>query len=373
MAPFSIPTTRPSNTAAHGSTGPWCATTTSRRASSGRTTSASWTLANRIDEAPPALGRRVDRFLQHEHIIRRPIQLTKAVRGGQSSLRIVASPTRVRSGPIAALCRSRACGGLAGNRHAGDGARALHERGAAASRRCIGRRRCARVAATSRPSRSRACSSRPITGTRSTWRRCRSTARSPSTPEAIAAAFPELSAPVARAMARAAEAASRSTAREWIVFRTLRPKYEDRAALRDRLVPLVSGRCQRRHGLGPRHARKASGCGSRPTATTGRSGRTSCSSAATRSTPTRSATITAPCSSSGRFAARIPGPVDPAATARAKLVDGAWAGRFAHRFKAFTTPDKTLVDRVKADLAELDQARSPLPGDQGLLLPPTRL
>ena len=30
----------------------------------------------------------------------------------------------------------------------------------------------------------------------------------------------------------------------------------------------------------------------------------------------------------GRFAARIPGPVDPAATARAKLVDGAWAGRF---------------------------------------------
>ena len=54
----------------------------------------------------------------------------------------------------------------------------------------------------------------------------------------------------------------------------------------------------------------------------------------------------------GRFAARIPGPVDPAATARAKLVDGAWAGRFAHRFKAFTTPDKTLVDRVKADLAE---------------------
>ena len=58
----------------------------------------------------------------------------------------------------------------------------------------------------------------------------------------------------------------------------------------------------------------------------------------------------------GRFAARIPGPVDPAATARAKLVDGAWAGRFAHRFKAFTTPDKTLVDRVKADLAEAQQA-----------------
>ena len=57
-------------------------------------------LAYRIDEAPPALGRRVDRFLQHEHIIRRPIQLTKAVRGGQGQLRLVASPTRVRSGPM---------------------------------------------------------------------------------------------------------------------------------------------------------------------------------------------------------------------------------------------------------------------------------
>ena len=41
---------------------------------------------------------------------------------------------------------------------------------------------------------------------------------------------------------------------------------------------------------------------------------------------------------SARFAARIPGPVD-ARPLRDKLVDGAWAGRFAHRFQAYKEPD----------------------------------
>ena len=48
-------------------------------------------------------------------------------------------------------------------------------------------------------------------------------------------------------------------------------------------------------------------------------------------------------------------PVDPASDVRNKLVDGAWAGRFAHRFKTYHDPDKTLLDRVKADLHKLGE------------------
>ena len=136
-------------------------------------------LADRIDEAPPTLGRRVDRFLQHEHIIRRPIQLTKAVRGGQSSLRIVASPTRVRSGPMLRYAdHERAVVWLETVTPAMVRVRCTSAGGGKPSMHWASTVRAA--AATSRPSRSRACSSRPITGTRSTWRRCRSTARSPS-------------------------------------------------------------------------------------------------------------------------------------------------------------------------------------------------
>ena len=39
-----------------------------------------------------------------------------------------------------------------------------------------------------------------------------------------------------------------------------------------------------------------------------------------------------------RLATRIPGAVDPAASVGAKRVDGAWAGRCAHRYRAYTPP-----------------------------------
>src|SRR5262249_5249214 len=57
----------------------------------------------------------------------------------------------------------------------------------------------------------------------------------------------------------------------------------------------------------------------------------------------------------GRFAARVPGPVDAAADVRNKFADGAWAGRFAHRFKAYHDPGKVQLDGVKADFQTLDE------------------
>ncbi len=54
-----------------------------------------------------------------------------------------------------------------------------------------------------------------------------------------------------------------------------------------------------------------------------------------------------------RFAARIPGPAD-ARPLRDKLVDGAWAGRFAHRFHPYTDPEPKLENRVNDSLKQLD-------------------
>ena len=55
-----------------------------------------------------------------------------------------------------------------------------------------------------------------------------------------------------------------------------------------------------------------------------------------------------------RFAARIPGPVDPRPL-RDKLVDGAWAGRFAHRFHAYKDPDPAFAGRIDDQLKKLDE------------------
>lgn len=61
-----------------------------------------------------------------------------------------------------------------------------------------------------------------------------------------------------------------------------------------------------------------------------------------------------------RFAARVPGPADPHAL-RDKLVDGAWSGRFAHRFQAFTAPAAKWTNTVRDGLKTLDGLRKAHP------------
>jgi hypothetical protein len=55
-----------------------------------------------------------------------------------------------------------------------------------------------------------------------------------------------------------------------------------------------------------------------------------------------------------RFASRIPGPAD-SSPLRDKLVDGAWAGRFAHRFRPYKDPKPDVADSLRRDLEELDK------------------
>jgi hypothetical protein len=66
------------------------------------------------------------------------------------------------------------------------------------------------------------------------------------------------------------------------------------------------------------------------------------------------------CLARARFAARIPGPVDRSVM-RDKLIDGAWAGRFAHRFQEFKDPAPTFAKQVTSDLKTLDDLRKKFP------------
>ncbi len=70
----------------------------------------------------------------------------------------------------------------------------------------------------------------------------------------------------------------------------------------------------------------------------------------------------------GRFAARVPGPTDPAARARDKLVDGAWAGRFAHRFAPYSDPPTQQFEMVRNGLKKLDDIHARYPDIKGIYL-----
>ena len=56
-----------------------------------------------------------------------------------------------------------------------------------------------------------------------------------------------------------------------------------------------------------------------------------------------------------RFASRVPGPPDPAATVAARLVDGAWAGRFAHRLDLVKPVSPRLRADVEAGIDRIEQ------------------
>ena len=68
----------------------------------------------------------------------------------------------------------------------------------------------------------------------------------------------------------------------------------------------------------------------------------------------------------GRFAERIPGPADPAGSVRDKLIDGAWAGRFAHRYKPYKYPGEKFIKTVQNGLQKLDDIHARYPDIKGI-------
>ena len=68
----------------------------------------------------------------------------------------------------------------------------------------------------------------------------------------------------------------------------------------------------------------------------------------------------------GRFASRIPGPPDPSPAVREKLVDGAWAGRFAHRYQKYKSPSIELYEITSKTLQTLDSLYKHNPEIKGI-------
>ena len=314
-------------------------------------------LAAGIDLAVTPKGRRVERFLQHEHLVRRPLRLTKAARAGTESVRLVAHPTRLRAGPAVryadheravvwletvtpALVRVT-CKGT--GKGAGDGSLSRH----CASTIRVGGRYFAAVEITGLHPRgfySYTLELAPLPGSGGI----------PVASQAINDAFPALTGAVAAAVKAQLRPVSLDGS-EWLAFRTLRRTYE-----RDRLR-FATGSC--RMYPGDLNDGKDRG----PDMMVGL-GRWLIANRDSREKwpdflfligdqiyadeigDDHGAMLV-----QGRFAARVPGPVDAASDTRSKLVDGAWAGRFAHRFKAYHEPDKTHLDRVKADVHDLGE------------------
>lgn len=68
----------------------------------------------------------------------------------------------------------------------------------------------------------------------------------------------------------------------------------------------------------------------------------------------------------GRFASRIPGPADPAGATRDKLIDGAWAGRFAHRYREYKEYSAALYTSIESGLEKLDEIYRKYPDIKGI-------
>ena len=98
-----------------------------------------------------------------------------------------------------------------------------------------------------------------------------------------------------------------------------------------------------------------------------RNGRSFSSLAGTKSTPTKLALIivTNWPARALRPGSRIPGPVDPRPL-HDQLVDGAWAGRFAHRLHAYKDPKPEFVERIRKGLKNLDDTYRAYPDLKGI-------
>jgi hypothetical protein len=320
--------------------------------------------AARDEPGDSAQGRRLDLFAQHEHITRRPIQVVPALHAQPGQVRIRAVPVQLRAGPFVRYadhmraviwlesvtpCIARVCFRKTGT---------AKESWRYASTVRVGGRHFAAVEldlldAGQFYDYTLALAPLPVAGP------------IPYAPADLEAAFPALTPAVAAAMKKQCKAASLKQT-EWLGFRTLLPRYdgalrfatgscrwypgdESRENDRQHLAPdMLDGLGQWLHDtpkerwpqflffsgdqiyadeIGDDHARMIT---------------------------------------NGRFAARIPGPGDPAASARSQLVDGAWAGRFAHRYRAYKPPPAASITSMSRALGRLDDIRKRYPDIDGI-------
>lgn len=314
--------------------------------------------ATRIESYEVAQGRRIDRFLQHEHITRRPIRIAGPARAQPGKLHLCAGPTRIRVGPLV--------------RYTDDKLAVIWLETVSPAMVRVQYRSATRGAGSPRHASTVRVGGRhfavvEIDGLQQDTfyeytielAPLPAFGKIPVAPDDFTGVFPELTPLVRDSMKEQLRAMSLSGT-EWLTFRTLRPKY-------DKQLRFATGSCRwypgdKEHGKdwGPD---MLAGLGKWLRLNGNRKEKWphflffgGDQIYADEIGDDHGEMLV-----QGRFAARIPGPVDPAGRVRDKLIDGAWAGRFAHRYKEYKDPDTKLYERVKDELGQLDGLRKKYP------------
>ncbi len=308
-----------------------------------------------MDAAGPGAGGAwtVDRFMQHEHVTRRPIRVAAPFVGTPGRVQISATPVRIRVGPFvryadherAVIWLETVTPAMVRVRYRFAGGATESKRHASTVR--VGGRYFAAVeidglAADAFHDYTVELAPLPAIGP------------VPVEDGAVAAAFPTLTPAVLAAMKAQCRSVSLASS-EWLSFRTLRRTY-------DRTLRFATGSCRWYPG-DTRH----DGRSFAPDMLV-KLGDWLRASAAHRASAWPHFLFF--CGDQiytdeigldharqlieGRFASRVPGPADPAAAPRDRLVDGAWSGRFAHRYTRFADPAQKEVVRIQAGIQRLD-------------------
>jgi len=320
--------------------------------------------ALRREPADTAQGRALVRFAQHEHITRRPIRIERALQKLTGRVHIAAVPAQLRAGPLVRY--------------------ADHERAVVwveTVTPCLVRVRV-------RPSGTAAESSRYATTVRVGGRHFAAVEVDrlaegrfhdytvelaplplaepiPPAPVDIQAVFPTLTAAVAASMREQCAAASLNRS-EWLTCRALQKRY-------DRQLRFATGSCRwypgdetkewNRKRVGPD---MLDGLGQWLRDTPKERWPQFLFFGGDQIYADEIGLDHAQMMASGRFAARVPGPIDAATSVAAKLIDGAWAGRFAHRYRAYKQPSGRHVEVIGKAIDRLDEIRRSYPDIEGI-------
>jgi hypothetical protein len=291
----------------------------------------------------------IDKFWQHEHITRRPINLTASARKGSAPLKIQAVPVQIRTGPLVRYADSNrvviwlelVSPGLVKLRAKRAGGREAEKTAYASTVRVGGRH----FAAVELPGLEAdtfyqytiELAPLPATGL------------VPVEPKDLEGSFPKLTARAVQSMKeQLAHASVEKLA--WMTFRTLRPKYDK--------LRFGTGSCR----WYPGDKINAKDWGPDMLAKLGewliQNPRTQWphflffGGDQIYSDEIGDEHHTAIVR--GRFASRVPGPTDPNSSAAAKLIDGAWSGRFAHRYVQSKGVNQHFYDSAKKHLDTLE-------------------
>jgi hypothetical protein len=321
-------------------------------------------LAEKPESSDTAEGCPLHRLAQHEHITRRPIRIVGALQSLPGRVRIRALPAQLRVGPFVRYAdHERAviwlesvtpCMARVRFRPAGGSQESARH---AATVRVGGRHYAAVEIDRLEPGRfydyTVELAPLPASGA------------VPVTQAELQAAFPTLTPAVAAAMrVQCAVASLQATA--WLTFRTLQPRY-------DRQLRFATGSCRWYPGdrnqdmtteqLGPD---MLDGLGQWLRGTPKERWPQFAFFGGDQIYADEIGEDHARMMTGARFATRVPGPADPAASAGAKLVDGAWAGRFAHRYRPYIAPPVARVDAIASSLGRLDDIRKRYPDIDGI-------